>query len=107
VKDAAAKFILFATHGEPLKNMGIASGFIPGSISLAQGAPWDADPYPLFVEQLQDARPYQYPGEAIPQMGQLEVDTIQKAVQAVALGQQSIDDATTQLCATIDEVLAR
>ena len=64
-------------------------------------------PYPLFVEQLQEARPYQYPAEAIPQMGQLEVDTIQKAVQAVALGQQSVDDATTQLCATIDEVLAR
>jgi multiple sugar transport system substrate-binding protein len=60
-----------------------------------------------FVDQLKDARPYQYPSEAIPQMGQLEVDTIQKAVQAVALGQQTVDAATAQLCATIDEVLAR
>jgi multiple sugar transport system substrate-binding protein len=56
---------------------------------------------------LKDAKPYQFPSEAIPQMGQLEVDTIQKAVQAVALGQQSVDEATAQLCATIDEVLAR
>ena len=87
--------------------MAVASGFIPGSIPLAQGAPWDAFPYPLFVEQLQDARPYQYPSEPLPQMGQLEVDTIQKAVQAVALGQQNVDEATTQLCTTINEVLAR
>lgn len=107
VKEAAAKFIFFATHGDALRHMGVESGFIPGSVSLAKGAPWDAAPYPLFVEQLADARPYQYPSQAIAEMGQLEVDTIQKAVQAVALGQQSVDDATTQLCATIDEVLAR
>jgi len=107
VKEAAAKFIFFATHGEPLRDMAVASGFLPGSVSLAKGAPWDAYPYPLFVEQLADARPYQYPSQAIAEMGQLEVDTIQKAVQAVALGQQSVDDATTQLCTTINEVLAR
>ncbi|HYY28299.1 MAG TPA: hypothetical protein VE860_10160 [Chthoniobacterales bacterium] len=59
------------------------------------------------MDQLKDARPYQYPAEAIPQMGQLEVDTIQKAVQAVALGQQSVDAATAQLCTNIDQVLAR
>ena len=107
VKEAAAKFIFFATHGDPLRDMAVASGFLPGSVSLATGAPWDAYPYPLFVEQLADARPYQYPSQAIAEMGQLEVDAIQKAVQAVALGQQSVDDATTQLCTTIDEVLAR
>lgn len=107
VKDAAAKFILFVTHGDALKDMAVASGYIPGNITLAKGAPWTEYPYPLFVEQLADARPYQYPGEALPQMGQLEVDTIQKAVQAVALGKQSVDDATTQLCETINEVLAR
>jgi multiple sugar transport system substrate-binding protein len=107
VKDAAAKFILFATHGDPLRKMAVASGFIPGSVSLAKGAPWDAYPYPLFVEQLADARPYQYPSQAIAEMGQLEVDTIQKAVQAAALGQQSVDEATTQLCGTINSVLAR
>lgn len=106
-KEAAAKWILFATHGDVLKDMAVASGFIPGSIPLAQGTPWDASPYPLFVEQLQDARPYQYPSEPLAQMGQLEVDTIQKAVQAVALGQQSVDEATARLCTTINEVLAR
>ena len=72
-----------------------------------QNVPWNGAPYALFVDQPKDARPYQYPSEAIPQMGQLEVDTIQKAVQAVALGQQSVDTATDQLCTTINEVLAR
>jgi multiple sugar transport system substrate-binding protein len=74
---------------------------------VAKGPPWNSAPYALFVDQLKEARPYQYPSEAIAQMGQLEVDTIQKAAQAVALGQQSVDQATAQLCATIDEVLAR
>ena len=82
-------------------------GAIPGSIKLAAEAPWNAAPYALFVEQLQEARPYQYPDQAIAQMGQLEVDTIQKAVQAVALGQATVDQATTQLCADINAVLAR
>ena len=40
-------------------------------------------------------------------MGQLEVDTIQKAIQSVALGQATVDQATTQLCADINAVLAR
>ncbi|MCX5518823.1 sugar ABC transporter substrate-binding protein [Kaistia defluvii] len=106
-KEAAAKWILYATHGDALKTLATEGGFIPGSVSLAKGEPWTNFPYPLFVEQLQDARAYQYPSEAIPQMGQLEVDTIQKAVQAVALGQQTTDEATAQLCTTINEVLAR
>ncbi|MBE7733738.1 ABC transporter substrate-binding protein [Devosia faecipullorum] len=106
-KDAAGQFIMFATHGDAFKDLAVAGGFIPGSISLAQGAPWTEFPYPVFVEQLQDARAYQYPSEAIPQMGQLEVDTIQKAVQAVALGQKSIDQATADLCTDINTVLAR
>lgn len=106
-KEAAAKWIMYATHGEGLKSLATAGGFIPGSIEVARQAPWDAFPYKLFVEQLQSARPYQYPHEAIPQMGQLEVDTIQKAVQAVALGQQDVDTATKQLCVSIDKTLAR
>jgi multiple sugar transport system substrate-binding protein len=108
VKDAAAKWIMFATRPEgALRQITEVSGAIPGSIKLAAEAPWNEEPYALFVEQLQDARPYQYPDEAIAQMGQLEVDTIQKAIQAVALGQATIDEATTQLCADIDAVLSR
>ncbi len=106
-KDAAAKWIMYATHGEGLKALATAGGFIPGSIEIAKQAPWDTFPYKLFVEQLQNARPYQYPHEAIAQMGQLEVDTIQKAVQAVALGQKDEDAATKQLCVDIDKTLAR
>ena len=104
-KDAAAKWIMFATHGDVLKDLAVASGFIPGSISLAQGARGEP-PLPLFVEQLQEARPYQYPSEPLAQMGQLEVDTIQKAVQAVALGQAATRTRRrAQLCATINDVL--
>jgi ABC-type glycerol-3-phosphate transport system substrate-binding protein len=106
-KEAAAKWIMFATHGDALRSLAIAANFIPGAVSIAKGPPWNSAPYALFVDQLREARPYQYPSEAIPQMGQLEVDTIQKAVQAVALGQQTVDAATAQLCATIDDVLAR
>ena len=105
-KDATAKWIMFLTH-DGLKDLAKAGGFIPGNIPLAKGAPWDAAPYPLFVDQLQHAMPYQYPAEAIPQMGQLEVDTIQKAVQAVALGKSTTDQATADLCKAINDVLAR
>jgi multiple sugar transport system substrate-binding protein len=106
-KDAAAKWIMFATHGDALKNLATASGSIPGSVSLAHEAPWNAWPYTVFVEQLKDAKPYQSPAQAIPQMGQLEVDTVQKAIQAVALGKATADAATAQLCTTINEVLSR
>ena len=106
-KEAAAKWILFATHGEALKNLATKGGFIPGNVALAKQVPWTEFPYPVFVEQLQDAKAYQAPSEAIPQMGQLEVDTIQKAVQAVALGQKSTDEATAELCTAINDVLAR
>lgn len=92
VKDAAAKWIMYATRPEgALRQITEVSGAIPGSIKLAAEAPWNAPPYALFVEQLQEARPYQYPDQAVPQMGQLEVDTIQKAIQAVALGQATVD----------------
>lgn len=108
VKDAAARWIMFATRPEgALRQISEVSGAIPGSIKLAAEEPWSGEPYALFVEQLQEARPYQYPDEAIPQMGQMEVDTIQKAIQAVALGQASVDEATAQLCADINAVLSR
>lgn len=106
-KEAAGKFIMFATQGEAFRELAIAGGFIPGNMSLAQSSPWDEYPFPVFVEQLQEARAYQYPSEAIPQMGQLEVNTIQTAIQAVALGQKDIDTAVVDLCSDIDAVLSR
>lgn len=108
VKDAAAKWIMFATRPEgALKELSIKSGMIPGSVSLAQDAPWNEYPFTVFVEQLRHSAPYQYPDEAIPQMGQLEVDTIQKAVQAVALDKASIDAAVGALCQEVNAVLGR
>jgi ABC-type glycerol-3-phosphate transport system substrate-binding protein len=105
-KDAAAKWIMFAAH-DGLKGLATAGGFIPGNITLAHQAPWTSFPYPLFVKQLQDAKPYQYPAQAIPQMGQLEVNTVQTAIQAIALGKQNDDQATQTLCDTINSVLSR
>ena len=48
-----------------LKDLATAAGFIPGTF------PWPKARHgtralPLFVAQLKDARPYQYPSEAIP-----------------------------------------
>ncbi len=107
-KDAAAAWILHATRPEgALKELSINSGMIPGSRSLAAGEPWNASPFDVFVAQLQNAYPYQHPDEAIAQMGQMEVDTIQKAIQAVALGEATVDEATVRLCEDINEVLAR
>lgn len=108
VKDAAARWILYATRPEgALRDLSINSGMIPGSRSLAQGEPWNEYPFTVFVEQLGFAYPYQYPDQAIPQMGQLEVNAIQTAVQAVALGQATPEQATRDLCRRINEVLAR
>ena len=107
-KDAAAKWMLFASRPEGgLGSLSAEAGFLPGSRKLAGAAPWDRPPYDLVVAQLKDAKPYQYPSEAIPQMGQLEVDTIQKAVQAVALKQQTVAEASKALCGAINETLAR
>lgn len=107
-KDAAARWILYATRPEgALRELSINSGMIPGSASLAQEAPWDDYPFTVFVEQLKFSAPYQYPNEAIPQMGQLEVDTIQTTIQSVALGLSDVDQATVELCQRIDAVLGR
>ena len=108
VRDAAAKWIMFATRPEgALKELTVTAGLIPGSRSLAQEGSWNEYPSAVFVEQLQDAAPYQYPAEAIPQMGQLEVDAFQNAIQSVALEQASVDEATQALCERINDVLSR
>jgi multiple sugar transport system substrate-binding protein len=108
VKDAAARWILFATRPEgALRQLSITSGMIPGSSQLAQTDPWDEYPFTVFVEQLGFAYPYQYPDQAIAQMGQLEVNAIQTAIQAVALGQRTVEQATTDLCRRINDVLGR
>lgn len=108
VKDAAAEWILFATRPEgALRELSVNSGMIPGSPKLAEQSPWDVYPFTVFVEQLAEAYPYQHPDEAIPQMGQLEVDTIQSAIQTVALEQKTSDEAITDLCADMNAVLSR
>lgn len=108
VKDAAAQWMMFATRPEGvLKELSVTSGMIPASVSLAQQSPWNEKPYSVFVEQLQDAAPYQHPDEAISQMGQLEVDAFQNAVQSVALDQATVDEATQALCQQVNDVLSR
>jgi ABC-type glycerol-3-phosphate transport system substrate-binding protein len=107
VKDAAAKWIMFATNAENVVELDRAAGQLPGRASAASLEPWNAEPYTTVLGQLPNAYPYQYPDPEIPQMGGLEVAAVQTAVQAVALDQASLDDATKALCDTINEALAQ
>ncbi len=66
---------------------------------------WQPD-MQIVVDQFDFAYPYQYPAPEIPQMATLEVDAIQTAVQDVLLG-KSVDQATTELCQNINDVLNR
>ncbi len=107
-KDAAFRWIRFATDPDGyLPQLATASGILPGRKSLADTEPWNQPPLDVFAEQLEFAYPYQYPDREIPQMGTLEVDAVQTAVQSVMLGQATVDEATVALCERINEVLSR
>jgi multiple sugar transport system substrate-binding protein len=107
VKDAAAQWIMFATNAENVLQLDRAAGQLPGRVSNAQMDPWNKDPYTVFLGQMPRAFPYQYPDAEIPQMGGLEPAAVQTAVQAVALGQASLDSATATLCKTINDALSK
>ncbi|WP_102127469.1 ABC transporter substrate-binding protein [Deinococcus planocerae] len=109
-KDAAAAFLRYATDPGPngaLKELMVGTGQLPGRISLARQAPFNTPPFSLVVQQLAVARPFQYPDEPIPQMGQIEVRTLQTAIQQVALGQRSVDAATVDLCNNLNSILGK
>jgi multiple sugar transport system substrate-binding protein len=107
VKDAAAEWIVFATSSDNVGELDRAAGELPGRPSLTSQAPWNADPWKVFIDELPHAVPYLYPAEMIPQMGSLETSTVQTAVQSVALGQASLDEATKTLCETINTALSQ
>ncbi len=80
-----------------------ATGLIPANITAAKSAPWNSGLLSVFTKQVSDdAYPYQYPAPEIPQMGALETDTVQTAVQSVALGTATVPAATKTLCAAIN-----
>jgi len=107
-KDAAWKWIKFATDPKgQLATLSNAGGNIPGRKSISTIPPWNAAPVDIFVKQMEIAYPYQYPDAEIPQMGTLEVDAVQTAVQSVMLGQATVDEATIALCDRINAVLNR
>jgi ABC-type glycerol-3-phosphate transport system substrate-binding protein len=106
--DAAFRWIRYATDPKgALPALSTASGNIPGKRSIADQEPWNAAPLNVFTEQMEYAYPYQYPEPEIPQMGTLEVDAIQTAVQAVLLEQSDVDTATLDLVQHINDVLSR
>ena len=107
VKDAAAAWIMFATNAENVVELDRAAGQLPGRVSGASLDPWNKEPYTVFLGQMPNAYPYQYPDPEIPQMGGLEVAAVQTAVQSVALGKASLDEATKTLCNTINEALSQ
>jgi ABC-type glycerol-3-phosphate transport system substrate-binding protein len=112
VKDAAFEFIKYATGPEGgLAAFSQAAVFPPGRRSVVDSwlsnfdEPWRSE-FQAFVEQFEFAYPYQYPDPEIPQMGTLEVDTIQSAVQAVMLG-GDIDEAVANMCDRMNTTLLR
>ena len=106
--DAAWKWIQYATSPDgALPSLAETTGNLPGRKSISDVPPWNEAPKIVFTEQMEFAYPYQYPDEEIPQMGTLEVDAIQTAVQAVLLGEADVDTATTDLVNHINEVLSR
>ena len=105
-KDAAFKFIRYVT--DPTKGMNTLCqgiGQLPGRKSLADRAPWNQQPINAFMKGLTVGYPYQYPAAEIPQMGALEPDKVQTAVQAVATGRSTVAQATTAMVASINQVL--
>ena len=106
--DAAFRWIRYATDpAGGLPALSAASGNIPGKRSMADSGQWAEAPFSVFTEQMEYAYPYQYPEAEIPQMGTLEVDAVQTAVQAVLLGQSDVDGATLDLVQRINDVLTR
>jgi multiple sugar transport system substrate-binding protein len=106
--DATWKWIKFATDPDGyLGQLVNAGGLLPGKKSIVDQAPWNEPPLDVFAKQMDFAYPYQYPDPEIPQMGTLEVDAVQTAVQSVMLGQATVDDATKALVDRINEVLNR
>lgn len=103
---AAFKFVRYAT--DPAKAMNTLCqglGNLPGRKSLADQAPWNKMPVNIFMKQLQFSYPYQYPAAEIPQMGALEPDVVQTAVQAVATGKSTVEQATKDMVTHINQVL--
>ena len=108
VKDAAAKWIHYATSPDgALSQIAQTSGILPGRKSLASKAPWTDAPYDQFAKQLSKAYAYQYPAGPSPKMGEIETASIQTAVQQVASGALSVNDATKALCTDIYGILAK
>jgi multiple sugar transport system substrate-binding protein len=105
---AAAAFVHFASS--PKGGLGTvvkATGVLPGRKSLLKTAPWNQYPLSVFGKALTYAYPYQYPHQEIPQMGSIETETIQDAVQRVATGSQTVDQSTAQLCSDINKALGK
>lgn len=107
-KDAAFRWIRYATDPQGgLPALAQTTGNLPGRQSLVGAAPWNAAPLDTFSQQMKVAYPYQYPSPAIAQMGTLEVDAVQTAVQNVMLGEQTVDEATVALVQRINDTLSR
>jgi ABC-type glycerol-3-phosphate transport system substrate-binding protein len=111
--DAAWEWIKYATDPEGgLPYITDGGNLPPGRQSIAgQWLDKFEDPdvranMQTFLDALQIVQPYQYPDAEIPEMGTLEVDAVQTAVQGVMLG-QSIDEAAVALCERINSELAR
>lgn len=83
-------------------------GTDPGNLETIQEPFWNTGYMKTFTQTLiKYGVPYQYPMPEIPQMGELEVNTVQTAVESVATGSATVDQATSTLCASINKVMGK
>ena len=109
VQQAATEFAEYlGSSGGGDTSLAKATGLIPANVAAARQAPWNSGGLAVFASQVMtDAYPYQYPMPEIPQMGQLETNTVQTAVQSVALGTASVSAATGTLCSAINSATGK
>jgi ABC-type glycerol-3-phosphate transport system substrate-binding protein len=109
VQQAATEFAEYVgSSGGGDTALATATGLIPANVSAAKQAPWNSGSLAVYAKQVaSDAFPYQYPKPEIPQMGSLETDTVQTAVQSVALGTSSVNSATSTLCQAINSAVGK
>jgi multiple sugar transport system substrate-binding protein len=109
VQSAAEQFAEYVgSSGGGDTALGKATGLVPANVQAAKQAPWNTGGLAVFSKQIAtDAFPYQYPHAEIPQMGGLETDTVQTAVQSVALGTATVGQATSTLCSAINSAVGK
>jgi len=69
----AWEYILFLTEGEYLNNIGKGSLMLPPYDTILNDPEWNNSNWDIYIQQLRDSFPIQYPRRTFPEFSQLEV----------------------------------